>query len=103
MVPTVRQKLNAARKKSLPDNINEYEYPVQEDTVVSQWKRYKRIEPKFKVGDEVHRALDHPTNALVQSNPQLNEELGIIYGRKRNVILSVLLLWVVEDLCIDTY
>jgi hypothetical protein len=75
VVNTVRVKLNAARKKTLPDNINEYEYPVQEDlkevkvsikskkatTIV---KRYEQIKPKYKVGCYVCRYLDQPKNAL---------------------------------------
>jgi len=91
MVPTVRQKLNAARKRTLPDNINEYEYPVQEDTVVSQWKRYKRIEPKFKVGDEVHRALDHPTNALGTKQPTAQRRVGdYFWEKKKREIVNVI-------------
>jgi hypothetical protein len=82
IVPIVRQKLNAARKKSVPKNINEYQYPVQEDleeveeevpikskkaTILT--KHYKQIKPKYRVGRYVYRYLDHPQNALGKNQP----------------------------------
>lgn len=68
IVGTVRTKLNAARKKELPDNINEYEYPVQED-LRKEGKRYVQIKPKFRVGSYVYYYLDHPVNALGKKQP----------------------------------
>jgi hypothetical protein len=78
IVPLVREKLNAVRKKSVPEDINAYEYPIQEDLKevlvpiknekkskkVVYEKQYERIVPKFKVGRYVFRYLDHPKDAL---------------------------------------
>lgn len=78
IVGTVRTKLNAARKKVLPKDINEYEYPVQEDLreveVIKSKKgttekRYERIKPKYRVGRYVYYYLDHPVNALGKKQP----------------------------------
>jgi hypothetical protein len=71
-VPTVRQELNAIRKKDLPDDINSYEYPVQQDLKEVVGKKAKKkgkkvyevIQPKFKVGQYVYRYLDSPQDAL---------------------------------------
>lgn len=85
IVPIVREKLNAVRKKSVPENINEYEYPVQEDlkevTVKSKKSekplvRYERIEPKYKVGRYVYRYLDHPKDALGKNQPTAQRRQG---------------------------
>jgi hypothetical protein len=80
IVGLVREKLNAARKKKLPDNINEYEYPVQEDLTeievpikskkaVAVEKRYAQIKPKYRVGRYVYRYLDQPKIALGKNQP----------------------------------
>eukprot|EP00981_Chlorochromonas_danica_P013998 scaffold7211_cov247-Ochromonas_danica.AAC.14 len=70
IVGVVRTKLNAARKKTLPDDINEHEYPVPQDTEkIGKTEYYKRIKPKYQVGQHVYRYLDHPTNALGKKQP----------------------------------
>lgn len=63
----VREKLNAVRKKTVPKDINSYEYPVQEDAVIVKSEKskkpltlFERIEPKYKVGRYAYRYLDHP-------------------------------------------
>jgi hypothetical protein len=77
IVPIVREKLNAVRKKSVPDDINSYEYAVPEDLKevlapikskkskeIVYEKQYEQIKPKFKVGRYVYFYLDHPKDAL---------------------------------------
>lgn len=67
-IDTIREELNEIRLKKLPKNINEHEYPIQEDLLEvkskSKQKTYRRIESKFKVGQHVYRYLDHPEDAL---------------------------------------
>jgi len=80
-VPTIRTELNKIREKKLPQDINSYEFPVQEDlkeVIVKSKKsekplvQYERIEPKYKVGRYCFVYMDHPKNALgkKQPNPQ---------------------------------
>jgi hypothetical protein len=86
IVGTVRAKLNAARKKELPKDINEYEYPVQED-LRQEGKRYVPIKPKYRVGSYVYHYLDHPVNAL--GHQLLHAErvitIGVVQGKELNV------------------
>ncbi len=87
IVGMVREKLNAIRVKSVPKDINSYEYPVQEDLkeiIVPKYakkktvmvKRYEQIKPKFKVGRYVYRYLDHPKNALGKNQPTAQRRQG---------------------------
>ena len=74
-IPLVRTKLNAIRKKELPDDINSYEYPIPNDLKevavgkdIKKGKKskkiYTEIKPKFKVGQYVYRYLDRGKDAL---------------------------------------
>ena len=80
IVDKIRKDLNKVRKKTLPKHIHSYEYPVQEDLKKVYVKvkkngikltevQYERIEPKFKIGENVHRYLDYPKNALGKNQP----------------------------------
>jgi hypothetical protein len=67
-IPIIREDLNIAREnKNLPNNIYTHKYPAF-DNYISSSKKGKIKEsfqqPKFKVGDMVHRALDTPQTAL---------------------------------------
>jgi hypothetical protein len=55
----------------LPNNINEYEYPVQEELreVEVPKSKTKRYVTKFRVGSYVCYYLDHPVNALGKKRP----------------------------------
>lgn len=65
-VNDIRKLLNEIRVKQLPDD--DYIYPslTTSYTEPEDGKKtiYKRIKPKFKVGDLVHVMLDSPENAL---------------------------------------
>ena len=63
VIDVIRVDLNEMRKKQLPENIRTHIYPV-----INTLK-----EPKFKVGDMVHRLLDTPRNVL-------NEKVHAIQG-----------------------
>lgn len=89
VVPTVRELLNEVRERELPADINSYEYPVQEDlkevkvTVKDKKKetvhteiQYQKIKPKFRIGQMVHRYLDHPKNALGKNQPTAQRREG---------------------------
>jgi hypothetical protein len=77
VIPIIRKDLNAFRRKKLPEHPEQVEYAqpndyrtietvkkgkgkVKEETV----KTNVMIEPKYKVGQYVYRALDAPKNAL---------------------------------------
>jgi len=87
VVTVVRTELNKVRKKELPEDINSYEYPVQEDlkekeiVVKKKGKKhietvYEQIKPKFRIGQMVHRYLDHPRNALGKNQPTAQKREG---------------------------
>ena len=63
MIDTVRDKLNAYRKKKLPVDITTYQYPFFDNTIISK-NKIKIIQPKYKIGDEVNVLLQEPVNAL---------------------------------------
>ena len=92
-VGVIRTDLNEIRKKKLPGNINSYEYalPVDYRTIETEKtttdkktgktkteviKKNVKIEPKFKVGDNVFRALEKPRNALGKVQPTKNFRTG---------------------------
>jgi hypothetical protein len=60
-IPVVRDGLNKARLKKLPDNYDEYEYPPLD---LPTDKKGKIIKNKYKIGDHVHVALDKPESVL---------------------------------------
>lgn len=87
IVDIVRKDLNDVRKKRIPFDINSYEYPVQEDLkkvevvvkkrgVKTTEVSYERIKPKFKIGQNVHRLLDYPKNALGMNQPTSQKREG---------------------------
>ena len=57
-LPIIRKELNKVRVKELPDDFTEVDYPSPS----TRGNLNKIIKQKFKVGDEVHVALDNPTN-----------------------------------------
>jgi hypothetical protein len=87
VVGVIRTELNAVRKKEVPEDINSYEYPVQEDLkkreIVVKRKGekhtetvYDQIKPKYRIGQMVHRYLDHPKNALGKNQPTVQRREG---------------------------
>jgi Tfp pilus assembly protein PilX len=61
-IPVVRDGLNKARLKKLPDDYNDdYEYPP---LTLPTDKKNNIIKNKYKIGDLVHVGLDRPENAL---------------------------------------
>jgi len=65
IIGIVRSDLNKIRKMKLPDNEAEHVYPFF-DSAIKGKKGIQRVLPKYKVGDNVHRLLDYPMNALGQ-------------------------------------
>lgn len=55
----VRKELNKYRKRKLPENVSDYDYPFHDQTYIS----------RFKVGDYVHYRLDYPQTALGKKQP----------------------------------
>ncbi|MEN9946855.1 MAG: Maverick-related virus strain Spezl [Pseudomonadota bacterium] len=55
----VRKELNKFRKREMPKNVSDYDYPFFDQTIV----------PRFKVGDWVHYRLDYPRDALGKKQP----------------------------------
>lgn len=79
VIPTIREELNAIRKKKLPKKINSYEYPHFDPMKKIEKKgkaEYELIKPKFNKGQMVHRALDKPKNALGQDQNTTNFRTG---------------------------
>jgi hypothetical protein len=67
IIGAVRTKLNKARKKVLPKDPTDYPYaPFDSSKIVKKGKKtvLMSVQPKYKVGDRVHRMLDYPKNAL---------------------------------------
>jgi hypothetical protein len=83
-IPTLREQLNAIRKKDVPDDINSYEYPVQKDlqeipsSKAKGKKEYVEIKPKFKVGQYVYRYLDIGKDALGKNQKDEKRRMGDI-------------------------
>jgi hypothetical protein len=73
VIPIIRKRLNSIRKKKLPkgDEWKTMDYPIFEPTeeIIKKTKEGKTkvvnklINPTYKKGDRVHRALDRPQNA----------------------------------------
>lgn len=55
----LREDMNKIRKKKLPDKLEDIKIPDYTEALIEN-------EPKYKVGDVVHIALDYPKNALNQ-------------------------------------
>lgn len=65
----IRKDLNKIRKKKLPKDEITHVYPTFDPIEKIKTKRglrFKKVLPKFKVDDMVHRLLDYPMNALGQ-------------------------------------
>jgi hypothetical protein len=104
VVSKVRKRLNEVREKEVPDDINSFKYPVPEfneevkvkvkgkkkgdDSVEVQ---YRRIKPKFRVGQMVHRYLDHPTNALGKKQPTAQKREGdFLWNKESQEIVKII-------------
>jgi len=55
----VRKELNKFRKREMPKNVSDYDYPFHDQTYIS----------RYKVGDWVHYKLDYPQTALGKKQP----------------------------------
>lgn len=62
----VREELNKFRKRSMPKNVSEFDYPFHDQTYIS----------RFKVGDYVHYKLDYPQDALGNKQPTAQFRTG---------------------------
>jgi hypothetical protein len=58
----VRIEMNKFRKREMPKNVSDYDYPFFDQTII----------PRFKVNDYVHYRLDYPRNALNKKQPTSN-------------------------------
>lgn len=77
----VRIEMNKFRKREMPKNVSDYEYPFFDQTEV----------PRFKVGDWVHYKLDYPRNALNKKQPTPNFREGDYrYSHKAVKIVKVI-------------
>jgi len=89
----VREDLNELRERKLPKNPNSYEYPLPKDyntitseKIVEDKKTGKKktievtknvkIEPKYKIGQFVYRALETPRDALNKKQNTKNFRAG---------------------------
>lgn len=66
IIDDVRKELNKFRKRKLPENVSDYDYPYFDQTYIS----------RFKVGDYVHYRLDYPQDALGKKQPTPNFREG---------------------------
>jgi hypothetical protein len=96
-VDFIRTKLNAIRKKKLPDNIFTYVYPPwngqKELKTTSKKKKeaeYELIKPKYKVGDLVYVVLETPEDALGNKQKGLFRNGDYRLTKEPHKILKVL-------------
>jgi len=66
ILPTLRKDYNKLRVQKMPTNVSDFPYPGS----------FPTKEPKFKVGDIVHYALDTPEDALGNKQPTANFRMG---------------------------
>jgi hypothetical protein len=62
----VRIEMNKFRKREMPENVADYDYPFHDQTYIS----------RFKVGDWVHYKLDYPQTALGKKQPTAEFRTG---------------------------
>ena len=91
-VNTIRKDLNELRTKRKPkdprtykyDDVKDYKTIISNETITDkngktktiEIKKNVRINPKFKIGDMVYRALEVPKNALGKNQPTTNFRAG---------------------------
>lgn len=87
-VPVIRKELNEYREKKLPEDITEYDYepvsfyelnPITVKNEKNEKKNknaYRKVNPKYKIGDMVHHYLDWPVDANGKKQPTAQRREG---------------------------
>ena len=92
-IPILRKELNKIREIKLPDDITTHQYPVFDNETKTKTKTSTKIliQPKFKIGDTVHRALDAPRTALGKKQNTKNFRSGdITFDTTPNTIEKII-------------
>lgn len=91
VIPILRKELNKIREIKLPDDITTHKYPVFDNEIKTKSKSSILIQPKFKIGDSVHRALDAPRTALGKKQNTKNFRAGdITFDTSPNTIEKII-------------